>query len=110
MAFAVAGTGLKTNGHWRGKQSGTKGWAGRWQKKEVEEVGGREEKPSKKDFLEKRVGDDLKRLKMPEVLQTAGLAKVNWDLWSDLLSNVIMTDLWCFTMFSRNRSKAVQVR
>ena len=42
-----------------------------------EEVGGREEKPSKKDCPEKRVGDHLKRLKMPEVLQTAGQAKVN---------------------------------
>ena len=29
MAFAVAGTGLKTNGPCSGKQSGTKGWPAR---------------------------------------------------------------------------------
>ena len=38
LAFAVAGTGLKTNGRYRRKQSGTEGWPRRKQEATTQDI------------------------------------------------------------------------
>ena len=94
LAFAVAGTGLKTNGHWRGNQSGTKGWPGRWQgRKRWKKLDGREGKIRQKKTALKKIWRLSKKIEDAWSIADRWTGKGEPECLNNVISDLLSNDL-----------------